>query len=299
MRRAFPLNMREELEVPVNRMGFVIGVNRNYPARLREMISAAAITYQLQNQSIDHVRRTYLKDLAYEEDEGGELRFDRGCKTACLTCVLAAHQYLKAYPSLVNREPLIGEWISDLTLVRVQYSFERGFAEADKGALFEAIAIGRMLLEQICWVHCVRSLDDVKLIERKSATRSVGEVNLKFPIVGRLYGWLSDHAHWAYSAHLKAITEKDDQSAAMFSSCMFKAIAYAMLITLTDVYRAVVRTIVRSNRSKSLSAANSEWNSAERSFMPRMLLRKIFYLADKSEDVFRLMEIMKDRPRYG
>ncbi|MER8481531.1 hypothetical protein [Mesorhizobium sp. M1322] len=291
--------MRDELEVPVNRKGFVIGVNKDYPARLREMVSAAALTYQLQNSSIDYVRRTYFKGISYDEDTGGELRIDRNCKHSCDTLYAAADVFLKTYPSFLRREPTVGEWIGDLTLVRVEYSFERAFAEADKGALYECVAIGRMILEQVCWVYCVRSLNDVDAIALKSATKSVGEASRVFPIVGRLYGWLSDHAHWAYSAHLKAITHKEDQSAAMLALSQFKAIAYAMLLALSEVYLRIVDSIAKSHRNRTLTATRSVWFEAARQFKPQLLLTQIVRLSDKSTDVVSLRKILKDQPRHG
>jgi hypothetical protein len=299
VRRAFPLYMREELEVPVNRMGFVIGVNKDYPARLREMVSAAAITYQLQNSSIDRVRKTYLKDVSYEEDEGGELRLDRHCKRCCKTLFAAADEFLRTYPPLLRREPMVGEWIGDLTLVRAEYSLERAFAEADKGALYECVAIARMILEQLCWVYCVRSLDDVDVIAKKSSTRCVGETTRDFPIVGRLYGWMSDHAHWAYSAHLKAITSIEEQSAAMFASSQFKAIAYAMLMVLSEVYLRIIDSIAKFHRVRALTATRMAWSAAVRQFKPQMLLTQTARASDNSADVASLREILKDRPRYG
>ncbi|WP_136618079.1 MULTISPECIES: hypothetical protein [Mesorhizobium] len=296
---AFPLYMRYELEVPVNQTGFIVGVRKDYPARLREMISAAIVTYHLQNSSIDYVRRTYLKGLSYEEDAGGQFRIDRQCKQSFLKMVAASGAFLKEYPSLAARDPTIGEWIGDLTLVRVEYSFERAFAEADKGALYECVAISRMILEQLCWVYCVRLLDDVDAVASKNATKCVGEAGRVFPIIGRLYGWLSDHAHWAYSAHLKVITQKEDQSAAMLASSQFKAIAYAMLLVLAEVYLRVIDSIARSNRKRALTATRKNWLEAASQFKPQPLLTQIVRLSDKSADVVSLRKILKDQPRHG
>jgi hypothetical protein len=263
------------------------------------MISAAAITYQLQNNSIDHVRKTYLKDLSYVEDEGGNIRFDRPCRRSCADVNSAANRFLKTYPNLLGRRPSMGEWIGDLTLIRVGYSFERAFAEADKGALFESVAISRMILEQICWAYSIRTLDKVEHIRRKSATRSVGEVSRVFLIAGRFYGWLSDHAHWAYSAHVKAITFKDEYSGAMFASSLFKAIAYAMLLVLCEVYLRVFDSISNNYQSKELSSVRKEWSIAARQFKPEAGVEKIARLSDSSPDVLSLLRILKDQPRHG
>lgn len=299
VRGAFPLYMREELEVPVNQMGFVIGVKKDYPARLREMISAAAITYQLQNSSIDHVRKTYLKSMSYEEDEGGSQRFDRDCRRHCQSLIDSADKFLKAYPAPLKREPTVGEWIGDLTLVRVNYSFERAFAEADKGALYESVAIGRMILEQVCWAYCIRPYDEVDSVVKKSVTRCVGEASRSFPAIGRLYGWMSGHAHWAYSAHLKVITRKDEQAGAVFASSFFKAISYAMLVALVDIYRRIVNSFAQRHKIRTLSAIRAEWSKGARAFKPEALLLRINQLTGGSPDVSSLLGIIKDQSRHG
>ncbi|HEV7255169.1 MAG TPA: hypothetical protein VGN97_18945 [Mesorhizobium sp.] len=296
---AFPLYMRDELEVAVNRMGYVIGVNKSYPARLREMVSAAAITYQLQNASIDHVRRTYLKNLSYEEDPGGQQRLDRPYKRACIELFSASVDFLKQYPPVLRREPLLGEWIGDLTIIRCSYSFERAFAEADKGALYECVAIARMILEQISWVLCVRLLDDVDVIASKRATKSVGEAARQFPFLGRLYGWMSEHAHWAYGAHLKAITHDEDRAGAMLASSEFKAIAYAMLIVLTEAYRKVVNSLIMMHRTRDLTDSRRVWSVAASKFRPLPMVKEIARLSEGNADVFSLLKMLQDGPRHG
>lgn len=291
--------MREELEVPVNNSPYVIGVNNNYPVRLREMVSAASITYQLQNNSIDYVLKKYFKTRPYEEDPGGTLRSDRRCRCACEAVFSAADKFLEIYPPLTKRSPTIGEWIGDLTLVRTTYSFERAFAEADKGALYECVAIGRMILEQISWIWSVRSLDDTQSIERKSATRAVGELTRLLPIAGRLYGWMSDHAHWAYSAHLKAITKKDNQSAAMLASSLFKAIGYSMLIVLSELYLRVVSLVVKLERGRALTEHRRAWSAATKKFKPKKLLKEIAEVSEFAADIVGLQKILLDGPRHG
>lgn len=287
--------MREELEIHVNQTGFPVGVNSNYPARLREMVSAATITFFLQNNSIDHVRKTYLKDVKYEEDPGGNARFDRKFRHLCLSDLSAAIELLKAYPALLDRPARVGEWIADLTLVRSAYSLERAFAEADKGALFEAVAIGRMMLEQISWSLAVRAMDDVAEIKGTKVTKAITQSSRSVPSIGRLYGWMSDHVHWEYSAHLKAITSRDDQAAALFASSEFKAIAYSMLIALTQIAVDVVDMTLEQYQELHSFAKFQKWKGRGRELDPQQMIAEILQLLGESADVEAILDIITAR----
>jgi hypothetical protein len=284
--------MRNELESPLNQMDYVIGVNQDYPARLREMLSAAAITYQLSNSSIDHVRRTYLKDLSYEEDPGGDKRLDRTIRQQCLGLVEAANLVLRQYPGPLGREPLLGEWIGDMTLSRVGYSIERAFAEADKGALYEAAAIARMAMEQCCWAHSVRALDSVDEIAGRPVGHCVTLAKKDFQSVGRLYGWMSRHAHWDRSAQFKAIASEGDYSAVRLASSRFKAVSYCLLIVLTHLYGQIVDDVLRPHRSRSLSAVREQWKAEFKKFRPSRWVRVISRRLHDSEDASELADIL-------
>jgi hypothetical protein len=296
---AFPLHMPTELEVAVNRMAYVIGVNKDYPAKLREMISAAAITYQLQNKSIDNVRRTYLADVKYEEDPGGDRRVDRILRGESLALVNASVEFLRQYPTAISRQPTMGEWIGDLTLLRVSYSFERAYAEADKGALYESVAIARMILEQIAWAYAVRDLDDVEQIRKKGTTRAIGEVARKFPVVGRLYGWMSNHAHWGYDAHVKVITHRDDFAGAIFASSEFKAVAYSMLLVLTDIHKKIFDSIVIGYPQKALREPRKHWKVYFKKFKPITLMRRVRKTLGSDADINALSDMLGRRMHHG
>jgi hypothetical protein len=283
--------MRDELEVPLNQIGYVVGVNSDYPARLREMLSAAAITYQLANSSIDHVRRTYLKGMTYEDDPGGAARIDRTIRKECTLVGEAVGEFLRQYPRVLGREPLVGEWAGDLAFLRIAYSIERAFAEADKGALYESVVISRMALEQCCWAWAVRNLDEVEDIARLSVGHCVTLAKRDFPQVGRLYGWMSRHAHWNHSAHLKAITTMNGRSAVLLSSSWFKALAYCLLIVLSDAYREMVGSIVFSLRQRAFNSVRSEWSGTLSGFKPRRWMGRLRRRLSDSEDAVELYEI--------
>ncbi|AVA23280.1 MULTISPECIES: hypothetical protein [unclassified Rhizobium] len=300
LRAAFPLSMRKDFEVPVNRSAYQVGVDKHYPARLREMISAAVLTYSLQNKSVDNIYRKYFKDKPYSEDPGGDARLDRLYRRSCREQTTCLDEILKWYPKLLTREPSIGEVIGDLTLIRVLYSFERAFSEADKGALFEAVAIARMILEQVSWVFAVHGLDDGEVIKKTKTTKSIATTTAKFPQVGRLYGWMSDHAHWSYGAHMKVIVE-DDESAtsALLASSEFKAIAYAMLIALTFLVSEIVASILGSYLALSSAEEFKSWNATRGAFDAASMIDKMYHLSGEAPDIGLILNIVKVDRKNG
>ena len=238
IKKYFPLSAPNDYEAVLNKTHYPIGVNQDYPAELRKMLSAATISYFLQSKSIDYIRKNHLKDSNYEEDSGGKEQLDRRIRTACLLHVRAIIEGLVSYRSKTLTVATIGQFISDATLARIPYSLERAFAEADKGALFESLVIVRMALEQLCWALNIRDYDTATEIQTTPVTKSITYISKLYNKVGRLNGWLSNHAHWSYEAHIKAIFEKP--GFIMQASPMFKGCSYITLVIFSDLFLQII-----------------------------------------------------------
>ncbi len=297
LRAAFPVFMQKDFEGPVNNAAYQVGVDKSYPSRLRKMISASILTYQLNNKSVDYVLRKYLNDKDYEEKSPD--RLDKEFRSACLEQVSLFQAALKIYPPFTQREPRVGEWVGDLTAIRMGYSLQRAFGEADKGALFEAVAIARMILEQLAWAAAVRGIDDASKVQQLAATKSIGLLNANFPIAGRLYGWMSNHAHWGYDAHYKVITSKDGFSGAWLFNTEFKAIAYAMLIALTLVISQVGAVMLNEYPELHLTAEFKRWDQHRISFDGGSMIEKISGLDQSSSDIQAILNIVKVAANHG
>jgi hypothetical protein len=235
--------------------------------------------------------------MAYEEDPGGASRLDRDFRRLCLAQVERIGEALSGYPPLLGRQPTVGEWIGDLTLTRVQYSFRRAFAEADKGALFESVAIARMILEQLAWIYVVRPLSDVDKIRNTKTTKCIGRLSDQFSDVGKLYGWMSDHVHWDYRAHIKVITHNGDLSGAWSATSEFKAIAYAMLIALTFFVFDVFSVIMNSYTELSETEELPTWLAKDLDFDPCVMVGQI--LSGGSLDIQTILNIVKVAANHG
>ena len=298
LRAAFPVFVQKDFESSVNRAAYKVGVDRSYPANLRKMVSAAVLTYQMNNKSIDYVLRRYLADKDYE-DLSRDARLDRSFRKACLIQISNFQSALKAYPPLIKREPTIGEWIGDITALRIGYSLQRAFGEADKGALFEAVAIARMILEQFAWIVAVRAYDDASKIQNLSASKAIGFLATKFSPSGRLYGWMSEHAHWNYDAHYKVIASKDEYSGAWLFNHQFKAIAYAMLIALTQVIARVGSHVLGEYPEVRETDEFKLWNDQSGSFDGVAMIEQIYDLDRDTLDIQTILNIVKVAAGHG
>lgn len=231
----FPLFTQDEFETNLNH-GWPIGINLNCPVDLRDRLSAASASVILGNQSMDAILKKYGGKNKF--DPGGENRRDRKIRFESLASIKSLVQGLVEFRTKVSEEGTIGEFLSDNAIGRLPYSLSRAFAEADKGALFEALVIARMILEQVCWALKVRPLNDRDSIMAVSATKAISPISKHYPKIGRLNGWLSTHAHWGYDAHIKAAF--DSPGMVMMASSKFKACAYLALMKLSTELREVL-----------------------------------------------------------
>lgn len=239
LEKMFPIFAAKEYESTLNRCAYQVGIDDDYPAELRERLSAAAVSYEAQLSSIDYTRKKYLQK-SYEEDPLGAYRSDRRIRHSCLVRIGALRRGLAEFRGAVTADSTIGEYLCDVSFHRVGYSVQRAFAEADKGALYESLVIVRMALEQVCWAVAIRGSNDPDTIRSTSATKSITPIAKRYAKVGRLNGWLSDHAHWAYDAHIKAAFDGDGM--VLFANSAFKACAYAALIMFCDLYEKIAAT---------------------------------------------------------
>lgn len=224
----FPLFSQEEYESTVNKSWPPVGVNLDYPVDLRERLSAASISHFMGHRTVDYTLKKYCR--VFQEDPGGEVRKDRRIKLFCLETINLLTSGLREFRAEVEGENVIlGEYLSDVTISRLSFSFTRAFAEADKGAMLESIVIARMILEQVSWSISVRSLIDRENIMKISATKSIGAISKTRARWGKLYGWMSNHAHWGLDAHVKVMTTTNET---MLASQKFKACSYIVLWAL-------------------------------------------------------------------
>jgi hypothetical protein len=130
----------------------------------------------------------------------------------------------------------LGEIVCEWTFFRLPFAINFIVSCANRGAFFETASIGRMALEQMAWAAKIDKFDDRDAIQNESATRAIGSFRKSCPVAGRLYGWLSVHAHWAYEGHIKAWhMDEEGQLGALFATPEFKARSLALSILLAVI----------------------------------------------------------------
>jgi hypothetical protein len=227
----FPIFSYEDYDFEFKKRGYPIGLKSTYPEELIQRVSAARLSYLMHLSSVDYTRKQYLKDKKYEMNDGSrlDLRVSAALKkrTELLSELLAR---LSERPEKSHGE-IVGEW----TLLRVPFATKILLSCANRGALFESVSIARMLLEQVAWAIKINTLDDIEKIQSTSATKAVLHLKTICPSAGRLYGWLSSHAHWMYEGHVKAMDFDDGRMVALFATSKFKRQALALSVVLTAI----------------------------------------------------------------
>lgn len=288
---AFPILPHVDFEAYVNNAPYRVGVNLSYPAELRERISAAIISYLLQNKSIDYTRKKYLSP--FEEDPGGDKRLDRSLRRVSLTEMGLRHDAIVEANNEHDRDVCLGEIVRDLTISRIPPSIRSAFSLADRGMIYESLVVIRMNLEQLVWASSISRLEERDSIVGMSVTKSIGKAAKEYAGVGKFYGWLSDHAHWAYDAHVKVISAENGQSITRIANSEFKAIAYAALCVFTNIFIAIIENIYKEIIFVDMFKKKKEILGLNRAYDCCGNILKIREVLSDNEDIEILLNISR------
>ena len=251
----FPIFSHEDYDFEFKAFGWPIGLKSTYPIELVRRVAAARVSYHASLRSIDYAYKQYVKDTEYDDlDDGSRLDLR----------ISAAIKYrLDCLSELILRVTMLdpkreGEIISEWTFLRVPFSVKFLLGCANRGAFFECGAIARMILEQIAWSTKIDTLNSYDAIQRTSATRAIGALKGICPPAGAFYGWLSNHAHWQYDAHVKAMSFEGGRLASLFATPLFKRRALALTIVLTSIAERAFKSIKSGCLEAALDAQRAE-----------------------------------------
>jgi hypothetical protein len=245
----FPIFSYEDYDFQFKKAPWPIGLKSTYPEELVRRVAAAFISLQMDN-SLDYTYRRYLKDAHYKMDDGSRLD---------LRIARAIDQRMEMLNGLISRVAKfdgkrLGEIVCEWTFFRLPFSINFIISCANRGAFFETAAIARMVLEQVAWAAKIDQYDDENVIQKESATKAIGWLAKSSPVAGRLYGWLSVHAHWAYEGHIKAwATDDEGRLSVLFATPEFKARSLALGILLSVVAERAFIGLKSDAISKALS----------------------------------------------
>lgn len=226
--REFPIYHHEELAVRIGGEGlWPVATSVHTPVELRQGLLACSLAYNLQVRSIDNVRKRYVGDKCPPDDLsslGGE-----------------ASEFLRASFALLERalealrckgEAPFGMFGAELTLFRALTSLEAGRQLANRGLLLETKAVLRSALEMVCWAHSAFPMEDEQRIKELRAEASVTAARKIQPLVGRLYGALSETVHWRFEAHRRFLLVRSPGLFLLKASSLHRAVglAFSLLV---------------------------------------------------------------------
>lgn len=146
----------EEFEV-IGDGSIRIAVPPDTPVDLRKNVLAGAKAYYGGYKSIDYVLKTYGEYWDLEEDEDVE-------KSICRKLVHEAKTHVQFEIDNVNKiqhkPPRFGLFAAAIGLSRLAASFKSAAVLIFRGHNLEAMAICRLILEQIAWAHAVHGLEE-------------------------------------------------------------------------------------------------------------------------------------------
>lgn len=107
-----------------------------------------------------------------------------------------------------------------------------------------------MTIEQIAWASRCFAVEDEELVMKTSAPKSITWLKRIYPTIGPFYGWLSNHSHWHYQAHVKSMDLKHEFVGYILASSRFKASALAATLIAVDCYVACFERLYENRISE-------------------------------------------------
>jgi len=181
----------EEFELIGDR-GIRIAVPPETPVELKKNILAGAKAYYGGYKSIDYVLKTYGEYWDLEEDEDVEKSIYRKLVQEAKSHVRVEIDKVK---EIQNKPSLLGLFAAVIGLSRLAASFKSAGVLIFRGHNLEAMAICRLILEQIAWALAVHGLEEDDDVLKMKPTRAISGLKNLIKEAGSDYGFLSNRMH--------------------------------------------------------------------------------------------------------
>ncbi|VTZ25808.1 conserved hypothetical protein [Methylocella tundrae] len=291
---AFPLFQGGEYDFCFPKAFWKIGMQSSIPNSLKKKIAASIISEQFGLKSVDNVSRKYLKGVNYPESDNE--RLDRRVRSFVAKKMSAFNSQI--YVLSKRTDQGLNRTMSQWTLGRASFSMELLAYCGQRGALFEALAIARMMLEQVAWAHSVCHSNDEGAVHRVSASASISFLKGSSKNTGKLYGWLSQHVHWAFDGHKKSvITTTNDALGHLYASAYFKAVVFCVMIILVDIYFQCSWKLYAELEDLKAEKGAQTTTPAQVKSEAIQLLNEIVACEPQDEELRYLCSILDDQPR--
>lgn len=218
---------------------FTVGVPRDSSDQFKRAVFAAAKAVSLRNRSIDYTLKRYGDSWVFRNDDDAALAFASHVKRVVTDEVEIARGAVKAMGPGDETNGRFAAWAA---LARLGITFRAAASGLVRGWHFEAVALERLVLEQLAWCVAVHNLSGDEHF-RVMPTECIGQLKTIFPFAGRLYGVLSEIAHIHPDETPGYITFEETRITVHWTSRTFLANDASLLIGLLDLYRAVIEVI--------------------------------------------------------
>lgn len=238
MKTAFPLvDGKGEFDFYFKIFPWEIGLQSTCPADLKRKIAAVVISEKLGLRSLDYVIKNYLSNVTYSEEDSK--RLDHRIRSFVSNKMSEFEAAIRILAPLPNKT--LCRTVSEWTLSRAPFSMELLAHCGQRGALFEALAIARMMFEQLAWAYAINAEIEDDAVRDLSASRAITSLKSEICFAGKLYGWLSNHVHWAFDGHKKSmISRGEGEIGHCLASSYFKALIFSVMILFSKLYIDVI-----------------------------------------------------------
>jgi hypothetical protein len=162
--------------------------------------------------------------------------------------------------------------------------------------LYEGVAVARLILEQLSFAYYVFNEHNDSLIQTLSANTCISRLKTICPGVGKLCGWMSNHAHWSFDAHKKSVTSAEDDSIAhLLTSPYFKAEIFCVILILIVIAYDVIWQVYHKNVQPHKTIAGDVISSTTVRDCAKSLLNEIRLCDEKAEELNMLATILDIR----
>ena len=268
-------------------LNFVIGANRGYPVglhgrydnELKRRVAAALLSYLLGGRSIDYVYKKHLDDHNYDLDRSIGSQIDE-----LLEDIISRSR--SNLLELTDRKiARIGEQAADGTLLRALPTLTSSKVLANRGLLFETLCLVRFILEQLAWACGAEPMDDENALLDLRVKSCVKKLDSIYPTAGRVYGFLSDFAHWHPKHHHLFLFVEGSQWGYVTASSEHRAIALCYVLLAADMHLALIEAIHHDSVKEYVVLSESIKGQFKKNRSTRKLVEKAYQAFPKSSQL--------------
>lgn len=233
-----PSHTVDELTL-IGDMMFTVGVPHNASAEFKRYVFAGAKAASYGYRSVDYVLKQHGERWELSSPSLPTEVFARQVHSQVSASVLQAVEKLQA---MRLGPELNGSFAGWAALARLAQTFRIVAGGLTRGWHFEAVALLRLILEQLAWCVAVRGLPGLDHFE-VLPTSSISQLKAIRADIGRIYGELSEAAHIHPEHTPSYISFHGPRVIVTWSSPDYLLSNATYMMILLDIYHEAVRLV--------------------------------------------------------